>query len=54
VQYLNPKGKQITERKMKKDRRVKVHYAKEGNDMVVDKVQIVREGGKKKAKKQQQ
>lgn len=54
VQYLNPKGKAINERKMKKDRRVRVHYAKEGNDMVVDKIQVVREGGKKKGKKQPQ
>jgi hypothetical protein len=50
VRYLNPKGKEVNERKMKKDRRVRVHYAKEGNDLVVDKIQIEREGGKKKAK----
>ncbi len=50
VRYLNPKGKEVNERKMKKDRKVRVHYAKEGNDMVVDKIQIERDGKKKKAR----
>jgi hypothetical protein len=53
AQYLNPKGKQIQERKLKKDRKVRVHYAKQGEDMVVDRVTLVREGGHKKGKKQQ-
>ena len=52
VQYFNPKGKAIAERKLKKDRKVRVHYAKQGDDMVVDRVTIVREGHKNaKAKK---
>ena len=50
VRYLNPKGKEVNERKLKKDRRVRVHYAKQGEDFVVDKIQIEREGGKKKKK----
>jgi hypothetical protein len=50
VRYLNPKGKEINDRKMKKDRRVRVHYAKQGDEMVVDKVQIERDGKKKKSR----
>ena len=52
VQYFNPRGKQIKERKLKKDRKVRVHYTKQGNDMVVDRVTLVREGTGKKGKQQ--
>jgi hypothetical protein len=52
AQYFNPKGKQIQERKVKKDRKVRVHYAKQGDDMVVDRITLVREGGRKKGKPQ--
>lgn len=48
--YFNPKGKQIEERKLKKDRKVRVHYMKQGDDMIADRVSLVREGGKKKGK----
>ena len=43
VTFVNAKGKVINDSKMKKDRKVRVHYVKEGNDMVVDKVAIVRD-----------
>lgn len=51
VRYLNAKGKDVSERKMKKDRKVRVHYLKQGEDMMVDKIQIEREGKRKKARK---
>ena len=43
VTYVNAKGKTITAERIRKDRKVRVHYTKEGNDMVVDKVTIVRD-----------
>jgi hypothetical protein len=43
VTYSNPRGKTVGPGKLKKDRRVRVHYAKQGNDMVVDQVTLVRE-----------
>ena len=43
VVYVNAKGKEITAAKMRKDRKVRVHYVKDGNDMVVDKITIVRD-----------
>jgi cytoskeletal protein RodZ len=43
VTYINAKGKQIKAERIRKDRKVRVHYTKEGNDMVVDKVTIVRD-----------
>jgi hypothetical protein len=43
VTYINAKGKVIDASKLKKDRKVRVHYVKEGNDMVVDKVTVVRD-----------
>ncbi len=43
VTYMNAKGKVITAERMKKGRKVRVHYVKDGNDMVVDKVTVVRD-----------
>jgi len=43
VTYVNAKGKEINASKFKKDRKVRVHYVKEGNDMLVDKVTVVKE-----------
>ena len=43
VTYINGKGKEIKADRIRKDRKVRVHYVKEGNDMVVDKVTIVRD-----------
>lgn len=43
VTYINAKGKEIKAERIRKDRKVRVHYVKEGNDMVVDKVTIVRD-----------
>jgi hypothetical protein len=42
VTYINAKGKEIKAERIRKDRKVRVHYVKEGNDMVVDKVTIVK------------
>jgi hypothetical protein len=38
VQYVNAHGKMIEPSKIRKDSKVRVHYLKHGNDMVVDKV----------------
>ncbi|MEY2439806.1 MAG: hypothetical protein QOI34_1191 [Verrucomicrobiota bacterium] len=43
VTYINAKGKVINAERIKKDRKVRVHYVKEGNDMVVDKVTVVKD-----------
>jgi hypothetical protein len=43
VTFVNARGKVINAAKIKKDRKVRVHYVKEGNDMIVDKVTIVKE-----------
>ena len=43
VTYINAKGKEIKAEKIRKDRKVRVHYTKEGNDMIVDKVTVVRD-----------
>lgn len=43
VTYVNARGKEITASKMRKDRKVRVRYVKEGNDMVVDKVTVVKD-----------
>jgi ABC-type Fe3+-hydroxamate transport system substrate-binding protein len=43
VTYINAKGKVISADRIRKDRKVRVHYVKEGNDMVVDKVTIVKD-----------
>jgi hypothetical protein len=38
VTYVTPEGKVIEASKVRKNSKVRVHYAKEGSDMVVDKV----------------
>jgi hypothetical protein len=38
VTYVTPDGKVIDASRVKKDSKVRVHYLKEGNDMIVDKV----------------
>ena len=38
VTYVTPEGKVIESSKIRKNSKVRVHYMKEGNDMVVDKV----------------
>ena len=38
VTYVTPDGKVVEASKVRKDEKVRVHYMKEGNDMVVDKV----------------
>ncbi len=38
VTYVTPSGKVIEASKVKKNSKVRVHYMKEGGDMVVDKV----------------
>jgi endonuclease YncB( thermonuclease family) len=38
VEYMNAHGKVIEASKIRKDSKVRVHYLKRGNDMVVDKV----------------
>jgi hypothetical protein len=41
VTYVTPDGKVIEASKVRKDARVRVHYAREGKDMVVDKVIVM-------------
>ena len=43
VTYINAKGKTIKAERIRKDRKVRVHYTKEGDNMVVDKVTVVRD-----------
>ena len=38
VTYVTSDGKTIESSRIKKDSKVRVHYIKEGNDMLVDKV----------------
>jgi hypothetical protein len=38
VTYVTPDGKVIEASKVRKNSKVRVHYVKEGNDMLVDKV----------------
>jgi hypothetical protein len=38
VTYVTPSGKVIEASKVKKNSKVRVHYLKEGNDMLVDRV----------------
>ena len=38
VTYVTPDGKVVEASKIRKDSKVRVHYIKEGNDMLVDKV----------------
>lgn len=42
ITYINARGKMVKAGKMKKDRKIRVRYAKEGNDLVVDKVTVVK------------
>ena len=41
VTYITPDGKVIEASKVRKDSKVRVHYMKEGNDMIVDKVVVL-------------
>jgi hypothetical protein len=43
VTYINAKGKVINASRLKKDKKVRVHYVKQGDDMVIDKVTIVKD-----------
>ena len=43
VTYINGKGKEIKAERIRKDRKVRVHYTKEGDNMIVDKVTVVRD-----------
>ena len=43
VEYVNAHGKVIEASKIRKDSKVRVHYLKEGDDMVVDKVIVTRD-----------
>ena len=43
VTYVTSDGKVIKASKIKKDSKVRVHYIKEGDDMVVDKVIVTRD-----------
>src|SRR5438128_529400 len=43
VTYVNASRREIRASKIKEDRKVRVHYVKEGNDMVVDKVTVVKD-----------
>jgi len=38
VTYVTPEGKVIEASKIKKNSKVRVHYIKEGNDMLVDRI----------------
>ncbi len=41
VSYVTPNGQVIEASKVRKDSRVRVHYVKDGNDMLVDKVVVL-------------
>ena len=43
VTYVNGHGKVIEASKIKKNSKVRVHYLKDGDDMVVDKVIVTRD-----------
>ena len=43
VEYVNAHGKVIESSKIRKDSKVRVHYLKEGDNMVVDKVILTRD-----------
>lgn len=43
VTYVTPDGKVIEASKVRKDAHVRVHYIKEGNDMLVDKVIVMQD-----------
>ena len=40
VEYVNAHGKVIEASKIRKDSKVRVHFVKQGNDLVVDKVML--------------
>ena len=42
VEYVNAHGKVIEASKIRKDSKVQVHYLKDGDDMVIDKVIVTR------------
>jgi hypothetical protein len=42
VTYVTPDGQVIEASKIRKDSKVRVHYLKEGDDMVVDKITVKR------------
>jgi hypothetical protein len=41
VTYVTPEGKVVEASKVRKNSKVRVHYIKEGSDMVVDKVYVM-------------
>lgn len=41
VTYVTPDGQVVEASKVRKDSKVRVHYMKEGNDMMVDKVIVM-------------
>lgn len=43
ITYVNARGKIVKASKMKKDRKVRVHFVKQGIDMVVDKITVVKD-----------
>ncbi len=43
VTYVTPDGKVIEATKVRKDAKVRVHYIKEGGDMMVDKVVVMQD-----------
>lgn len=43
VQYVTPDGKVIEKTKIKKNAKVRVHYTREGSDMLVDRVVVLDE-----------
>jgi hypothetical protein len=43
VTYVTPDGKVIEASKVRKDSKVRVHYMKEGSDMMVDKVVVMQD-----------
>jgi hypothetical protein len=42
VTIVSAKGRTVDATRLKKDKKVRLHYSKEGSDMVVDKVTIVK------------
>src|SRR5438128_1696633 len=42
VSYINARGKMVKGGKIKKDRKVRVHFVKDGNDRVADKITVVK------------
>ena len=43
VQYVTPDGKVVEKTKIKKNSKVRVHYTREGDDMLVDRVVVLDE-----------